>query len=81
MISNVNKNELKQLARKICLENDLHHVYFTQKFGTRKHYLSGYGETSFNKVHKLDVNETVTMFWEGSMKMEKALKYIEKLQV
>lgn len=59
--------ELEKAAKDICLKHNLQHVYFSQRFGKRKHFLAGHGQTSFDSTYHIDIDDKFTLSWQGDM--------------
>jgi len=71
------KKALKKAAEVICNKNNLPHVYFSQKFGKRRHFITGCGEETFTKTRHREITEMITLSWEGTMTDKKAQQAIE----
>ncbi|MBN2467693.1 MAG: hypothetical protein JXD19_06030 [Deltaproteobacteria bacterium] len=71
MIAKTTKQRLGELARQICIENNLSQVYFVQVLGSRRHYLIGFGKTLFSKPEHMAVGKHLALFWHGSLSKSK----------
>lgn len=65
-------NELEKTAKDLCIKYNLQHAYFTQRFGKRRHFVTGYGKMSLGHTYHLDIDDKLTLFWEGIMTKEDA---------
>jgi hypothetical protein len=72
LLTDHTKKELEKAAENICKINKLQHVYFTQRFGKRRHFIAGYGKKTFTQTRHLDTTENIALSWEGNMTEEKA---------
>jgi len=79
LLNDNTKKELEKAAKDICLKHNLKHVYFSQRFGKRKHFLAGYGQTSFDSTFHLDIDDKFTLSWQGDMPEKQALKALSSL--
>lgn len=74
MLMNHTIKELENIAKEICIKYNLRDVYFTQKYGKRKHFLAGHGKISFGLTYHVNIDDNITLSWEGDMTEKKALE-------
>lgn len=67
MLSESLKEEIQNIAEKICIDYPLENLYFVQILGKRRHYLGGCGKTCFSSTKSYQITDKVAVFWQGNL--------------
>jgi hypothetical protein len=70
MIAPSTRNEAIRECRKLCERFGLSQVYLAEIVGSRRHYLAGYGEATFDQPEQCRLSEKIALFWHGTSSPE-----------
>ena len=77
MIHDDTAARLNELVRQFHDTYGLGQVYFTRRFGKRRHFLAGFGEPAFEKAGRLSLSENVELHWHGVLTETQQLEVAE----